>query len=303
MTGSASFHRTVPVDGPMDLRRTLAPLRHGPLDPTSRSDASGVWRATRTPEGPATIHFATDPGGVAVRAWGPGADWVLDRSPAMLGAGDRPEDFQPDHAGIRDLHRRYAGIRFGRSEAVFEALVPEILGQRVTGQEAGRSWRQLVRAHSEPAPGPAGLVLPPAPQTLRALGYYDFHPLGVERVRAMTVLRVADLAPKLQKIVGGPLADAYRLLTAIPGIGPWTAARAGAVALGDVDAVPVGDLHLPHLVSWALAGEPRADDDRMLELLEPFRGHRGRVVRLLTIAGPRPERRGPRYRPIPIARL
>ncbi|MDP9388413.1 MAG: DNA-3-methyladenine glycosylase 2 family protein, partial [Actinomycetota bacterium] len=81
---------------------------------------------------------------------------------------------------------------------------------------------------------------------------------------------------------------------ALPGVGPWSAAKVGLVALGDADAVCVGDYHLPNQVAWALAGEPRAGDDRMLELLEPYRGHRGRVTRLLVAGGVRAPRYGPR---------
>jgi 3-methyladenine DNA glycosylase/8-oxoguanine DNA glycosylase len=91
-------------------------------------------------------------------------------------------------------------------------------------------------------------------------------------------------------------ASATRRLCAFPGIGPWTAAQVGLAALGDPDAVPVGDLHLPNMVAWALAGEPRGTDDRMLELLEPFAGHRGRAARLLTLAGLQAPRFGPRNR-------
>jgi 3-methyladenine DNA glycosylase/8-oxoguanine DNA glycosylase len=65
-------------------------------------------------------------------------------------------------------------------------------------------------------------------------------------------------------------------------------------ALGDPDAVSVGDFHLPNLVAFALAGEPRADDSRMLELLEPWRGHRARVIRLLESSGIAAPRFGPR---------
>ncbi len=65
-------------------------------------------------------------------------------------------------------------------------------------------------------------------------------------------------------------------------------------ALGDPDAVSVGDFHLPNLVSFALAGEPRGTDARMLELLEPYRGQRGRVIRLLEASGIWPPTRGPR---------
>jgi len=87
---------------------------------------------------------------------------------------------------------------------------------------------------------------------------------------------------------------ARRRLTAVPGLGEWSAAEIAAVALGDADAVSTGDYHLKHVVSWALAGEPRGSDDRMLELLEPYRGQRGRAIRLLELAGVQAPRRGPR---------
>jgi 3-methyladenine DNA glycosylase/8-oxoguanine DNA glycosylase len=91
-----------------------------------------------------------------------------------------------------------------------------------------------------------------------------------------------------------PIADATRRLCAIPGIGQWTAAEVAGVAFGDPDAVSLGDYGLPHLVSYALAGEPRGTDERMLELLEPYRGNRGRVLRLLSAGGIDAPRRGPR---------
>ena len=66
------------------------------------------------------------------------------------------------------------------------------------------------------------------------------------------------------------------------------------MAWGDPDAISIGDYHIPNLVAFALAGEPRGDDARMLELLEPYRGQRGRVQRLLELSGIRPPRYGPR---------
>jgi 3-methyladenine DNA glycosylase/8-oxoguanine DNA glycosylase len=80
----------------------------------------------------------------------------------------------------------------------------------------------------------------------------------------------------------------------MPGIGPWTAAEVVRLALGDPDAVSVGDFHLPNLVSWLLAGEPRGTDERMLELLAPYAGHRGRVQLLLEASGAHAPRYGPR---------
>jgi 3-methyladenine DNA glycosylase/8-oxoguanine DNA glycosylase len=138
------------------------------------------------------------------------------------------------------------------------------------------------------------MMLPPEPARLARLPYWAFHPFGIERRRADTVRRVAAVAASLEASVGLPPAEAYARLRSIVGVGPWTAAEVGIRALGDPDAVSVGDFHLPSLVAWALAGEARADDARMLELLEPYRGQRGRVLRMLELAGPRPPSFGPR---------
>ena len=180
-----------------------------------------------------------------------------------------------------------------------EALVPTILEQKVVGIEARRSYAHLVRALGEPAPGPAGAAgmrVPPSPGTLAATPSYVFHRFGVERKRADTIRTACTYAARLEETVAMATDDARRRLTALPGVGPWSAAEVGMVALGDADAVSVGDYHLPHQVAWALAGEPRADDARMLELLEPYRGQRGRVIRLLLNGSPvgLPPRRGPR---------
>jgi 3-methyladenine DNA glycosylase/8-oxoguanine DNA glycosylase len=157
----------------------------------------------------------------------------------------------------------------------------------------------------EPAPGPVErLLLPPDPGAVAATPYWVFHPFGVEQRRADTLCRVAAVAPRLEECTNA--ADTTRRLTAITGIGPWTAAEVVRVVFGDPDAVSVGDYHIPHIVSWALAGEARAGaregepgalapaDVRMLELLEPFRGHRGRVCVLLEQAGMAAPKFGPR---------
>lgn len=262
-----------------------------------------VWRATRTPQGPATAHFYRTGSDIGVSAWGPGADWILERSEALIGLDDLPERFTPHHPVIRDLHARHPGLRFGATGAVAEAALCSVIEQKVTGREAWRSYRQIVNRYSEPAPGDLGLMLPPDPGVLAGLGYYDFHPFGIEKRRADTLLRVASMAPKLDSLAAATTARAKSLLAKIPGIGPWTVAEVARQALGDVDAVSVGDFHLPNLVSWNLAGEPRGDDARMLELLEPYRGQRARALRLLELSGNGAPRWGPRYNPIPIAKL
>jgi 3-methyladenine DNA glycosylase/8-oxoguanine DNA glycosylase len=257
----------------------------------------------RTSAGPAALGFTQGPDRVDVDAWGPGADVALGRAASLLGLGAGAVASGSlagaGHRRIVDLARRHPGIRIPRTEAVMEALVAAILEQKVTGTEARRVWHGLVRTYGEPAPGPpeVGLRLLPAPSVLAALPYYRYHALGLERRRADLIRAVASRAAWFEAIVELPLPEAYARLQAVPGIGPWTAAEVAVRALGDVDAVSVGDFHIPSLVTWTLAGEPRGTDARMLELLEPYRGRRALVVRLLELSGARLPRRGPRLSP------
>lgn len=272
-----------------------------------RRGAVGWWRATRTPQGPVTTLVDVPVAGqIRMRAWGPGAAWSLDSLPELVGLTDDVDAFADMALDplVADLRRRYGSLRLCRSKAVFEALVPTIIEQKVVGLDAKRSYAALVRSTGEmapPAPGaPPWLRVPPAPAALLETPSYVFHRCNIERKRADTLRWAASYSHRLEEVVAMSPSDAYRRLTALPGIGPWSAAEVSAVALGDPDAVSVGDYHLPNQVAWALAGEPRADDARMLELLEPYRGQRGRVVRLLLAGlvakGGRglPPRRGPR---------
>jgi 3-methyladenine DNA glycosylase/8-oxoguanine DNA glycosylase len=296
--------RIVPVDGPLDLRRTLAVHQRGPGDPTMRVVAGRIVRATRTADGPATVALRLVAGGLEAEAWGPGADRVLDAVPALIGVDDDRSGFESRrHPLVAELDRHQRGIRIGRTGAVVEALVPAILEQKVTGTEAWRGLRGLVRGWGEPAPGPFGLRLLPEPSVLAAIPYHAFHPIGVERRRADLVRRVADRAARFEEVLGLSRDAAYARLTALPGLGPWTAAEVMLRAAGDPDAVSVGDFHLPNLVAFALAGEIRGTNERMLELLEPWRGHRARVIRLLETSGLRPPAFGPRYAPRSIATI
>ncbi|HEX9969217.1 MAG TPA: hypothetical protein VGB03_03690, partial [Acidimicrobiales bacterium] len=265
---------------PVNLRLTLGPIRRGGGDPSMRLGPDGAWRATRTPDGPGAQHITAKAGEVTVRAWGPGADWLLDHAPRLVGAEDDDSTFVAHHPLVDDLRRRHPGLRLPCTDAVVEAVVPSILEQKVVGLEARRSYRDLVRRLGERAPGPAGdagLLVPPPPDVWARTPSWTFHRCGVERKRADTVRLACSAARRLEA--------APERMTALPGIGPWTAAEVALVARGDADAVSVGDYHLPHQVAWALAGEPRGDDERMLELLEPYRGHRGRVLRLLAVGG------------------
>jgi 3-methyladenine DNA glycosylase/8-oxoguanine DNA glycosylase len=300
VVAAPTLTRTFEVERPLDLARTLGVLSRGPGDRTFRVAAARAWYATRTPDGPATVALVHSGGALRAEAWGPGGEVALDRIPALVGL-DRAS--APIPAGpnplVHQLARRSPGIRIPRTGAVLDSLIPAILEQKVTGREAHRAWNGLIRVHGEPAPGPEafGLRLAPRPETLAALPYYDYHPFGVEQRRAELIRRVAGRAAWFEAVADLPFDTGYVRLTAVPGIGPWTAAEVGVRALGDEDAVSVGDFHLKHLVSFALAGEPRGTDERMLELLEPYRGARARVVRLLELSGISAPRYGPRLSP------
>lgn len=288
---------------PVDVRIMLAVHARGPGDPAFRVDGTGaVWRTSLTPDGPATIRVeparAQGPGcSVNADAWGPGAEWILGALPAQLGADDDREGFDPGgHAVLRDAVRRHPGLRVGRSGRLMEALIPAVLEQKVVSLEAHRAWKILLCQHGGPAPGPAprGMRVFPPPRTWRAIPSWDWHRAGVEGVRAQTIIRAAIVAGRLERLLAEEPAAAARKLRTLSGIGPWTAAETLQRAAGDPDAVSVGDYHLPKVVGWALAGRRDTDDAAMLELLEPYRGHRYRVTRLVELSGPRAPRRGPR---------
>jgi 3-methyladenine DNA glycosylase/8-oxoguanine DNA glycosylase len=253
-----------------------------------------VWRASRTPDGPVTLRFANADGGIDAAAWGPGSNWLLERAPEWCGALDDDSGFAPSPGIIRDLWRRRPGLRIPRTGLVTERLIPVVLEQKVTGLEARRAYRRLANALAEPGPGPAGLTLPPDPGRIAALPYYAFHPFGIERRRAEVLRAVCARGAWLDAAIDLPIAEAGQRIGMLRGLGPWSVAEVARTALGDADAVSVGDFHVPNIVAWALAGEPRGADERMLELLEPYRPHRGRVQRLLEVSGIRAPAFGPR---------
>lgn len=286
--------RTFALPHPVDLLVSLRPLVVG-RDATIRLAPEAAIRAWRTPEGPATLSVRLTGGLATAEAWGPGAGWALEQAPAFVGAEDRADGFEPADPLVRRAHRRRPGLRFGRTGTIADVLLPVILQQKVTSLEAVQAWMRMVHRWGEPAPGPyEGLRLAPPPARFAATPTYDFHVLGVERRRAVTVIEACRRMARLEEAATMAPGDAFARLTALPGIGPWTANLVLRTACGDPDRVEVGDFHVPDHVAWNLAGEPRGTDARMLELLAPFAGQRGRVVRLLALEGRRAPAWGPR---------
>jgi 3-methyladenine DNA glycosylase/8-oxoguanine DNA glycosylase len=288
--------RTLTIPESVDLKRTVGGLK----EMARVISPSEAWWVARTPDGPGTLRLQrTAPDRLETEAWGPGAVWMQDRAALVSGAEDDLNGFEPHHDVMAKVIRQRGIHRFGRTDRIFDALVPAILGQKVQTQMARRSWRGILRRFGEAAPGPIDLRVHPPPERFAEVGYAALHQAGVERKRATVILRAAKLSDRLERAAEGDdrtraSARVDRFLRSIPGIGPWTSSFVRTMAMGDADAVLVGDFHLPHTVSWALAGEPRGDDARMLELLEPYAGHRARAQRMLKLGGIRAPRYGPR---------
>ena len=287
--------RKITMDPAPDLRLTLGRLNGGTSHPTRPPTADEAWRASRTPDGPATLHIQIRRARVTATAWGSGSVWALDHLPELLGAGDDPDAFPTNgHRLMRELKGRFRRLRMARTERVHEAIVPVILGQVVTRTEAHRAERRLLEVYGEAAPGPEPLMLQPAPGVLGRLKYEDFHPLGIGRKKAQLIIEVSRRSSRLEEIATMTSSSAEQRLRALPGVGPWSSALVVGEALGDPDAVPTGDYHLPNTVAWALVGEARATDRRMLELLEPYRPHRYRAALMLKLSGIGAPKYGPR---------
>jgi len=289
---SRDFQAPFPVTVPL----TLSAHRHGGGDPAYATDAAGdVWRTSLTPDGPATLCLRARDAAVTARAWGPGAGWLLDRVPDWLGFHDDRSGFTAHHPVVGELMLRFPGLRVGRTGRVFEALVPAVLEQKVVGREAHRAWRFLLLKYGEPAPGPApaGMRVIPPPRAWAHIPSWDWHRAGVEGVRARTIINAAAVAARLEDALDLAPAEGDRRLRSLPGIGVWTSAEIRQRAMGDPDAVSVGDYHLPSVVGWTLTRR-KTDDAGMLGLLAPYAGHRYRVTRLIELGGSGPPRRGPR---------
>lgn len=292
-----------PVGAFSGLALRLGWYATGRGDPTTEIRPRAFARAMWTVDGPGTVVATWSRPRLDVRAWGPGADRAVDTVRSMAALDRRAAPLPAVHPLVTAAARRHADLWAGASGDLYHALVPTIIEQRITSGEAKRQWRRLCLEAGEVAPGPSlGLTLPPRPEVLAGKPPWWFHPLGIEAKRAHALIAVARVADRLWDWVSRPPTEVATLLAQVRGVGPWTIGSVLGPVCGDEDAVAVGDYHLPNLVAWNLAGQARADDARMLALLEPFRGQRGRVIRLLALLGRRAPAFGPRQRILPMYR-
>lgn len=301
MSGAEGQRRVLSFEGERSIAAILSAYRRGGHDLTTRVVRRGQWwLAWPSPEGSVTAAFEqVTRSRIEVTAWGSGAPWLLEQSWALLGGDDDITGFVPHHPLIAELWRRYAGWRVPASGLVVHALVPTVIEQKVTGQEAFGGQRRLIRRYGTPAPGPGealGLLVAPDAPTWARIPSWEWLRAGVDHGRADTIMRALTSPGRLEECARLPLPQAHRRLRSIPGVGVWTAAEVAQRALGDADAVSFGDYHVAKDIGWALVGE-EIDDDALAELLMPYAGHRYRVQRLIELAGLTRPRRGARLSP------
>jgi len=296
--------RTITFPSPVSPGLTLAPLRRGPGDPCFQLTADGaIWRTSRLTSGAVTARITrSSPNTVVCQAWGEGAAEFLEALPDLLGAHDAAGNFRPAHPVVAAAAGRVPHLRLGRTGRVLEALIPAVLEQRVPGADAFRSWRLLVTKFgaSPPGPAPARMRVPPSADEWRRMPSWEYHRANVDPGRARTIVGCAQRVASLERLSTLDAQEARAALATLPGIGVWTAAETAQRAWGDADALSIGDYHVPAMIGWTLIGEP-VDDAGMVQLLEPMRPHRFRVVRLLEASGlAHKPRRGAR---LPVQRI
>ncbi len=280
----------------------MRPIGTYPRDPTTRWTTNSFAKAVLTPAGPGTMRLAWDRNGTTTaEAWGSGADWLVEHAPFWMGLHDDLDGFEPArHPRVAEWARRHPGIRLPAVGVIWQELLLVLLGQRVTTEEAVRSWARIVHRWGEPAPGPCELRLPPTPEVVASKTYVDLHRFNVERHRADAILLAARRAGRLEEAAAMTPVDARARLSALRGLGTWTATSVITATHGDPDTIVLRDYGLPTMVNYAFTGDARrvppdeGGDELMCRHLEPWAGHRQRIIRLLYTAGVSAPRRGPR---------
>lgn len=276
-----SLTAAVAVQG-VDVPLVLAPLAILGGDPTIHLDERTMTRATFTPEGPGAIRAVWHPerSEVSLTTYGAGSSWLLERGPGLVGASDDVSSFRPTDPVVSGLWSRFRGDRVAKTGTLWHDAAWTIVQQRVHRRDAAAQWRRLVQGMGEPIEGTDGLHAPPDPKQVARSHPSSLRRFGIDMQRAQTLMNVASVASRLHDLVDGPIEEARRPLQSIRGVGPWTVSCLSAFTWGDVDTVIVGDSGIPSLVASVLVGERRATDERMLELLEPYRPHRYRILKL-----------------------
>jgi AraC family transcriptional regulator of adaptative response / DNA-3-methyladenine glycosylase II len=168
---------------------------------------------------------------------------------------------------------RNPGLRVPGAFDGFEMAVRAVLGQQVTVKGATTLAGRFAEAFGEPieTPHPALSRLSPTPERVAAAEVEEIASLGIIRSRTRSILALADeVASARLKLEPGVDPEAtIRQLTALPGIGPWTAQYVAMRALRWPDAFPKEDLVLRN----RLGGVTAARAEELSQAWWPWRSY------------------------------
>ena len=185
--------------------------------------------------------------------------------------------------GVRALRRRCATLRMvhdaagdpplRRQPAGFEGLARIIVGQQLSVASAAAIWLRTAR-----------LCQPFEPLALAALDDAALAAAGLSRSKIATLRALAVACANgldLAQLEGESDAQIRSALTAISGIGPWTADIYMLFCLGRGDGFAAGDLALQIGAQKAFALKERPNAEALLLIAERWRPWRGVAARLL----------------------
>lgn len=168
-------------------------------------------------------------------------------------------------AGRPALRRRPVG---------FEGLAAIVVSQQLSTASAGAIWKRLSEALD---PVDHEKILRARKATLQRAGLSE----GKIRTLKAMAKAIRDGGLDLAAIAEHSAEEAHRVLTAVTGIGPWTADIYLLFCLGQADAWPAGDLALQEAVRHAFGLAQRPNAKEMIALAEPWRPWRGVAAFLL----------------------
>ncbi|MFN0247872.1 MAG: DNA-3-methyladenine glycosylase family protein [Kofleriaceae bacterium] len=266
------------IDVALDLAKTFTLQQVGRHDPTTTLDGTRFAKTYLTGGQVVRVTIARAAAGCVVEVE---SEAELDGDPCERWAAEleRPLASFDEHVELARLARQVSGLRLARVPWLFDTAASFVLQQRITFKDAARAWRRIAERWG--VRSDLGLAFPDA-KRMTMVTLPELQAMDIDARRARALLAVAREEVFARFLRDGTPRDTLRKrLASIHGIGPWTTEMVLGYGTGDADAVPTGDLHLPSFVTEALAGEIVGTDERMLELLEPFRPHRFLAIRLL----------------------
>ena len=177
----------------------------------------------------------------------------------------------PVMAAIVDAHGRLdeEGRRRGRPADAYGALLRSVVGQQLSTKAARTIYGRLAGLYGDRAPSPEELI-ETDPDRLRAV--------GLSRAKASYLRSLAEHVVsgqlELDRLDELPDEEVAAQLTAVKGLGQWTADMFLIFYLRRPDVLPVGDLGVRRAVQIAYGLDQLPTPKELAQIAEPWRPHR-----------------------------